>query len=181
MARHRESPLNLLLPGDSVWVYAQVYEYELDLVRPGQTVRVTSPTSAGHTYTARVATIDPTLDATTRTTRVRIPLPTPDRSLRPGSFVHVTIEVPLGEMLAIPADAVLDTGEHQVAFVVDEHGKFEPRSLTVGREGSGYYEVLAGVTAGEHVVTSANFLIDSESRFRAAVAAFAHGAHEHPR
>jgi Cu(I)/Ag(I) efflux system membrane fusion protein len=181
MARHRESPLNLLLPSDSVWVYAQVYEYELDLVQPGLTVRVTSPTSPGETYTARVATIDPTLDPTTRTARVRIPLPTPDHKLRPGSFVHVTIEVPLGEMLAVPEDAVLDTGEHQIAFVVNDEGRFEPRSLRLGREGGGYYEVLAGVTAGEQVVTSANFLIDSESRFRAAVAAFSKApAHVHP-
>lgn len=165
-------PGNLLLPGKSVWVYAQVYEYEVNLLRRGQVAEITTPSLPGTVYTAKVVTIDPILDAATRTARVRIEVATPDANLRPETFVHVKFRIALGEELALPEDAVLDTGEHRIVFVVDENGRFEPRSVTLGRIAQGYYEVLGGVVAGEQVVTSANFLIDSESRFRAALKAF---------
>jgi Cu(I)/Ag(I) efflux system membrane fusion protein len=84
----------------------------------------------------------------------------------------VTLRVPLGEKLAVPQEAVLDTGEHQIVFVTKDEGRFEPRSVQLGRDAEGFYEVLSGLDAGEEVVTSANFLIDSESRFRAALASF---------
>jgi len=164
-------PVELLLPGDAVWVYAQVYEYEVGLVAPGQTMVITAPSQPGRKFTAKVLAVDPILDPMTRTVRVRGLVPTPDASLRPESFVDVRIHVPLGEKLAVPQDAVLDTGEHQIVFVVKGEGRFEPRSVELGREAQGHYEVLSGLAAGEEVVTSANFLIDSESRFRAALAA----------
>jgi multidrug efflux pump subunit AcrA (membrane-fusion protein) len=166
-------PTNLLLPGRSVWVYAQVYEHELPLVHPGQPLEVTDPSVPGRTFSARVTAIDSILNPTTRTARVRALVATPDASLRPETFVHVTIHVPLGEQLAVPAEAVLDSGARQIVFVVRNAGEFEPRAVQLGREAEGYYEVRSGLEAGEEVVTSANFLIDSESRFRAAVAAFA--------
>lgn len=165
-------PVELLLPGKSVWIYAQVYEYETPLVQQGQTMVVTSPALPGERYETKVIAIDPILDPMTRTTRVRGLVSTPDATLRPESFVDVTIHVPLGEQLAVPEDSVLDTGEHQIVFVVKEDGTFEPRALELGREAQGYYEVRAGLSEGEHVVTAANFLIDSESRFRAALAAY---------
>ncbi len=183
IARGVTDPLNLLLPGKAVWVYAQVYEYEAPLVVPGQNVEVSVPSIPGRTFTARVATVDPVLDPTTRTVRVRALVPTPDENLRPETFVQVRIEVALGEQLALPREAVLDTGEHQIVFVVHGEGDFEPRSVRLGREAQGFYEVLSGLAEGEEVVTSANFLIDSESRFRAALAAFkgasAGGPHQH--
>lgn len=175
-------PVNLLLPGKNVWVYAQVYEYELELVRPGQEIVVTVPSLPGRTFHAKVVAIDPILNAMTRTARVRALVPTPEESLRPETFVNVTIRVPLGEKIAVPENAVLDTGEHQIVFVVEEEGRFEPRAVELGREAQGYYEVLAGLEPGERVVTSANFLIDSESRFRSALAAFGTktpGGHAH--
>jgi hypothetical protein len=165
-------PVNLLLPGNTVWVYAQVYEYEVELVRQGQRVAIHAPSQPGKEYAGKVVAIDPILQAASRTARVRIEVPTPDATLRPETFVHATIHVELGERLAIPEGAVLDTGEHQIAFVVGDGGRFEPRSVTLGRIADGFYEVLAGLAAGEQVVTSANFLIDSESRFRAALQAF---------
>ncbi len=167
------SPTNLLLPGKSAWIYAQVYEYEMDSVHPGQTIEVTTPALPGRTFTAKIVAVDAILNAATRTVRVRALVQTPDTVLRPETFVHVKIRVPLGEKLAVPEDAVLDTGEHQVVFVVMGEGHFEPRSVQLGREAQGYYEVLSGIEVGEEVVTSANFLIDSESRFRSALAAFA--------
>jgi Cu(I)/Ag(I) efflux system membrane fusion protein len=165
-------PLNLLLPGKAVWVYAQVYESEADLVRPGQTLEITAPSLPGRRYEARVASIDPILNVASRTVRVRALVATPDESLRPETFVEVRLRVPLGETTAVPAEAVLNAGAQQVAFVVRDGGIFEPRALQLGRQAEGFYEVKEGLVPGEEVVTSANFLIDSESRFKAAVAAF---------
>ena len=165
-------PVNLLLPGKSIWVYVQVYEYEFELVRPGQPLTITAPSLPGRSFAASIVAIDPIVNATTRTARVRALVPTPDADLRPETFVHAYVRVPLGETLAVPEDAVLDTGERQIVFVVRGPGTFEPRAVRLGREAQGYYEVLAGLEEGDEVVTSANFLIDSESRFRAALAAF---------
>lgn len=172
LARADHDPIELLLPSDSVWVYAQVYEYEVPLVRPGQEMTVTAPSQPGREFHATIAAVDAILDPATRTVRVRGRVSTPARELRPESFVQVRIVIPLGDRLAVPTEAVLDTGDHQIVFVVRGEGQFEPRSVTLGRSAQGYYEVLAGLADGDEVVTSANFLIDSESRFRAALAAF---------
>jgi Cu(I)/Ag(I) efflux system membrane fusion protein len=165
------NPAALLLPGANAWVYAQVYEYEVDAVRPGQAVTVTLPSQPGTGYQGRVAGIDPILDSATRTARVRVQVATPGGGLRPESFVTALIHVPTAEVLAVPSDAVLDTGEHQYVFAVDGTA-FMPRAVRLGREAGGWTEVLDGLSAGTQVVTAANFLIDSESRFRAALAAF---------
>lgn len=172
LSKTMSDPVELLLPGDAVWVYAQVYEYEAPLVAVGQTMVVTAPSQPGREFTGAVAAVDSILDPMTRTVRVRARVPTPEKSLRPESFVKVVIRIPLGEKLAIPQEALLDTGAQQIVFVAKGKGTFEPRSVTVGREAQGYYEVLSGLEPGEEVVTSANFLIDSESRFRAALAGF---------
>jgi multidrug efflux pump subunit AcrA (membrane-fusion protein) len=182
LTKGESDPVHLLLPGESVWVYAQVYEYEAPLVQPGQTMVVTAPSQPGRRYQANVAAVDPILDPMTRTVRVRGLVSTPDKSLRPESFVHVRLRIPLGDKLAVPQEAVLDTGDHQIVFVVRGEGSFEPRSVELGRDAGGYYEVLSGLDAGDQVVTSANFLIDSESRFRAALASFkgsASAGHQH--
>jgi Cu(I)/Ag(I) efflux system membrane fusion protein len=172
MSAPDHDPENLLLPGKEAWVYAQIYEYELDLVRTGQEVTVTAPSLTAHTYAARVVAVDSVLDSKTRTARARILVPTPERNLRPETFVHVDIEVPLGRKLAIPAEAVLDTGERQFVFVVSGPGTFEPRTVVLGPRAGGDFEVVSGVAEGEEVVASANFLIDSESRVPAPRAAF---------
>ena len=165
-------PNALLLPGASAWVYAQVYEYEVEAVRPGQEVTVSVPSQADRSYRGTVAGIDPILDGTTRTARVRIQVATPDGGLRPESFVTALIHVPTTDVVAVPNDAILDTGRDQFVFVVEDGTHFTPRAVRVGREAGGWSEIVSGVEPGAEVVTSANFLIDSESRFRAAVAAF---------
>jgi RND family efflux transporter MFP subunit len=152
-------------------VYAQVYEHELGLVRVGQPVVVTVPSMPGRTYEARLVAIDPIIDPMTRSARVRALVATPEAELRPETFVQMTIDVPLGDRLSIPEDAVLDTGTRQIVFVASGEGTFEPRAVQLGLDAQGYYEVLGGLTEGEEVVTSANFLIDSESRFRSALTA----------
>ncbi len=172
-----KDPVNLLLPDKTMWIYAQVYEYEVDLVHPGQEMVITAPSLPGRTFRAPVVAVDPILSAMTRSARVRALVPTPEASLRPETFVNVRIDVPLGEQVAVPESAVLDTGEHQLVFVMQEEGRFEPRAVQLGRDAGGFYEVVSGVQPGERVVTSANFLIDSESRFRAALAAFAGKPH----
>ena len=172
VGRGDNDPINLLLPGKSVWVYAQVYEYQLGLIRPGQPLAITAPSLPGRRFSARITSIDPILDPATRTARVRALVPTPQADLRPESFVDVSIDVPLGERLAVPDDAVLDTGTRRIVFVVRGEGDFEPRAVQLGPEAEGFSEVLSGLTAGEEVVVGANFLIDSESRFRAALRTF---------
>jgi Cu(I)/Ag(I) efflux system membrane fusion protein len=165
-------PVDLLLPGDSSWVYVQLYEYEAPIVAPGQRMRITTPAYPGRTFSGKVVAVDPILDPATRTVRVRGRVAAAGATLRPLSFVDVAIRVPLGERLAVPREAVLDTGEHRIVFVVKGEGSFEPRAVELGRQAGGFYEVLSGLDAGDEVVTSANFLIDSESRFRSALASF---------
>jgi membrane fusion protein, copper/silver efflux system len=165
-------PGALLLPGATAWIYAQVYEYEIDSVRPGQQVTVSVPSQADRTYRGTVAAIDPILDGATRTARVRVQVATPDGGLRPESFVTALIHVPTAEVVAVPSDAILDTGRDQFVFVVEDGIHFAPRAVRAGREAGGWTEIVAGVEPDAEVVTSANFLIDSESRFRAAVADF---------
>lgn len=172
LGRGAQQPLDLLLPGTTAWVYAQVYEYEMSAVRAGQRVSITAPSQPGRTYTGRVVTVDPILDPATRTARVRIDVPTPDASLRPQTFVQATIHTPTQEVVAVPVEAILPSGERHIAFVVTGEGTFTPRAVRVGQQAGGYYQVLDGLAPGEEVVTSANFLIDSESRFRAALSAF---------
>jgi len=168
-------PTTVLLPGSSVWIYVQVTESEVALVQVGQRITITAPAFPGRRFTAAVAGVDPILDPTTRSARVRALVATPQAELKPEMFVDATIEVPLGERLAVPTAAVLDTGPRQIVFVVSGAGRFAPRLVQLGHAAQGYYEVLDGLAEGEQIVTSANFLIDSESRFRAALAGFGGG------
>lgn len=172
IGKNQSDSLNLLLPGKKVWVYAQVYEYEIDLLRIGQEIVVTTSSMPGRVFHGTIRSIDPVLNPTTRTARVRAEIRTPQERLRPESFVNIKIQIPLGKGLAVSDNSILDTGETQIVFVKKGEGEFEPRSVEIGREAQGYVEILKGLQEGEEVVTSANFLIDSESRFKSALDAF---------
>lgn len=172
LSRDGADPINLLLPDKTAWIYAEVYEYEVDALRPGLELTAVAPSMPGRTYRGKIVSIDSVVNAQTRTARVRALVQTPNESLRPEAFVNVKVHLVLGKRLAVPEDSVLDTGERQLVFVRKGEGEFEPREVKLGRQASGYYEVKSGVSAGEEVVTAANFLIDSESRFRAALSAF---------
>lgn len=163
-------PTNLLVgeKGGTVWVYAQVYEYEIGLVEVGQQAEIRSPAFPEKVFRGRVKAIDPILSAETRSLRVRIEVPNPENRLKLEMYVNAFIKADLGRRLAVPESAVFDTGERKVAFVDLGEGRIEPREMKLGREADGYVEVIEGVSAGERVVTSANFLIDSESRLKAA-------------
>ena len=120
--------------------------------------------------------LQPTIDAATRTLRVRFDVKNSDGALKPGMYATVTLEKPLGEVLALPEEAVIDTGRRKLVFVEVAEGRFQPREVSLGRKGQAHYEVLSGLAEGERVVVSAQFLLDSESRLRGA-AGPAHGAH----
>lgn len=169
--RSERLPTNLILggSGNAVWIYAQIYEYEIDLVRPGQSVEITAPAFRGRKFHGTVKAVDPNLSAETRSLRVRIEAPDPERLLKPEMYVNALIKVDLGTKLALPRPALLNTGERQLVFVDLGEGRIEPREVEVGREAGEYYELLSGAREGERVVTSANFLIDSESRLKSAV------------
>jgi RND family efflux transporter MFP subunit len=155
-------------PGEPVWMYAQVYQYELPLIRTGQQLAVDVPALPGRVFHGTIRAIDQMVDPMTRTTRIRAQLQDPQGQLTPDMYVNVAIAVDLGEVLALPEEAVFDTGTRQIVFVDKGQGLFEPRDVTVGTKAEGYYEVKGGMSEGEAVVTSGNFLIDSESRLKAA-------------
>lgn len=160
---------NLLLPRESVWVYAQVYEYDAAAVRPGQRAVITSRAWPGKEFDGVVRSIDPIVSGETRTLRARIETENPGLELRPEMYVEARVEAELGTALTVPAGAVLNTGEREILFVMTGDGVFEPREVRTGRRDDSHVEVRSGVSEGEKVVTSANFLIDSESRMRAAL------------
>jgi Cu(I)/Ag(I) efflux system membrane fusion protein len=159
-------------PGGKVWVYADVYENEVHLLKPGQTMEISSPSNPGEVQTSKIVAVDPVINPVTRTARVRTEISNVGEQFRPEMYLHVKIKAPLGKKLAIPREAVLDTGERRMVFVVEEDGAFTPVDVILGPEVEGYYEVRSGLGAGNKIVTSANFLIDSESRARAAAEAF---------
>jgi Cu(I)/Ag(I) efflux system membrane fusion protein len=160
---------NLLLPGDKAWVYAQVYEYESASVKPGQRAVITSSAYPGRTFSGTVRSLDPIFSEETRTLRARIEADNPARELRAEMYVEAAIQADLGTLLAVPVSAVLNTGEKEIAFVVKDGETFEPREIRTGRRSENYAEVLSGLRAGEQVAVSANFMIDSESRMKAAL------------
>ncbi len=172
--KEKEAQRSLILPEEngSVWVYAQVYEFEAGKLRRGQLMKVTAPGLPGKVFTAPILSIDPTVDALTRTVRVRGRLSSPEGTLRPDNYVNVEITIPLGSRLSVPASAVLETGTSQYVFVAGPNGKLDPRQAVLGERAGEFREVLSGLQPGEKVVTSADFLIDSEARIEAAARAF---------
>ena len=154
-----------------VWVEAELYENEARLLRVRQRADVHLPYEAGHVMPAEVTFIYPTLSAESRTLKVRLELGNLDGHLKPGMFVDVTADLEAADGIAVPEDAVIDTGLRQVVFVELEPGTFEPRDVQVGLRGAGRVVILSGVGEGERVATRANFLLDSESKLRAALQA----------
>jgi Cu(I)/Ag(I) efflux system membrane fusion protein len=156
---------------DHVWIQADVYESELQFIRLGAPATTTLSYIPGRTWTGRVTFIAPTVDPMTRTVKVRSEFDNADGALKPDMFGDVVIQQPAREVVVVPDSAVLQTGTRSVVFVVKGDGTFEPREVSVGTKSEQFYEVRSGLKAGEKVVTQANFLIDSESRLKATLAA----------
>jgi len=152
----------------TVWVYADIYEQELSHVKQGQEATVTLAAYPGERFSGRVIYIDPYLNKETRTVRVRMEFSNGNGQLKPGMFGNVALKVAGGRGLAIPEAAVLDSGTQKLVFVETGDGVYEPRAVTLGGKQGNLYPVLSGLSSGEKIVTSATFLIDSESKLMAA-------------
>jgi membrane fusion protein, copper/silver efflux system len=153
-----------------VWVEGEVYEYEAPLVRPGQKARVTLAYDPAHVHLARIAYVYPYLNTDSRTLRVRFELDNPGLALKPGMYADIELDVQAAEGVVVPDASILDTGTRQIVYVRSGEGRYEPRLVKVGLRSDGLAQILSGVKAGEAVVDRANFLLDSESRLRAAIA-----------
>ena len=157
-----------------VWVLLDIAERDLAQVTVGTKVTIRPRALPGRTFAGKVALIYPHLNAATRTARVRIEVPNPDEELRPEMYVDAQIQTGTAEpVLAVPESAVLDSGSRQAVLIDKGEGRFEPRDVKLGHRGGGYVEIKEGVSEGEAVVTSANFLIDAESNLKAALKGFA--------
>jgi len=153
-----------------VWALVDVAERDLAAVAEGQPVVVRLRSYPDKTFPGKVALVYPHLNPATRTVRVRIELPNPDFVLLPDMYAEAEIDTGSGEpVLAVPENAIIDSGDRQVVLVDKGGGRFEPRPVSFGRRGTGYVEIREGVKEGESVVTSANFLIDAESNLKAAL------------
>jgi RND family efflux transporter MFP subunit len=156
-----------------VWIYAAVFQNAIGEVRPGYSVTVTVDAYPGVNFEGRVDFIQPQIDPMTRTARVRCEFNNPKGQLFPGMFAHITLNLPMGEQIVIPETAVLRTGTHNVTFIDRGDGYLTPVEVALGQHVADNFIVLKGLTAGQRIVSSANFLIDSESQLQAAVAGFA--------
>jgi len=155
-----------------VWVYAQVFQDDIGRVRPGETARIAVDAYPGRNFAARIESILPQVDMTTRTVRVRLEVANPGVVLKPGMFVNVNLKNNLGKQLTIPASAVLHTGTRELVYLSDGSGRLEPKEVTLGARSGDDYLVVSGLKAGQQIVTSGNFLIDSESQLQAAAGAY---------
>ncbi len=150
-----------------VWVNAEIYEYEVSFVGVGQTATMTFASYPGEQFHGRVSYIYPYVNKEARTVKVRLDLPNPNIRIKPEMYGEVVVNVDRGSHVAIPEQAVLDSGTRTIVFVVRGEGVFEPRAVKLGPRIGSFYKVHEGVTEGDRVVTSGNFLIDSESKLMA--------------
>jgi multidrug efflux pump subunit AcrA (membrane-fusion protein) len=156
----------------AVWADAAIFQDDIAGVTTGATVAVTV---GRDTFTGKVSFIAPTVDADTRTVKVRMQIPNPDGKLKPEMWATARLRIDLGEKLAIPAAAVMRTGEQTYAFKDAGDGKLTPVAVRLGSRAGEWFELLDGLAAGDQVVTSANFLIDSEAQVKGALAGMGHG------
>ncbi len=158
-----------------VWVWAEFYENELSMLQTGQRIAVTAKSYPGENFDGTISLINPFLDEMKRTAKVRIDIPNADFKLRPGMYVNAELAMNMGEALTVPVSAIMPTGERNVVFVDKGEGKLEPRIVQLGSKYGDIYEVQSGLTEGERVVASANFLIDAESKVQGALKEFDEG------
>lgn len=156
----------------TVWVYANVFQDAVGRLKPGDPAQVTVDAYPGRAFNGRVDQILPQVDPATRTVRVRLIFRNPGVVLKPGMYVNVNINLPLGKQLVIPASAVLQSGSRSIAFIDHGDGNLEPREIETGAQVDDSIVVVKGLQAGDRVVSSANFLVDSEAQLQAALGSF---------
>ncbi|MCC5452716.1 efflux RND transporter periplasmic adaptor subunit [Rheinheimera sp. UJ51] len=161
-------PLFTVMALDQLWLELEVFEQQLALLQPGLALRVSLPAFAGETFSASIELIEPLLNTSSRTARVRALLPNPGGRLQPGMLAQASVTIPLAETLLIPASAVLFTGKQSLVYVqtAAEQPHFTPRQITLGQRVGEQYQVLAGLNEGELVVTQGAFRLDSELQIR---------------
>ena len=152
-----------------VWVWAQFYQDELPMLKAGLPMTITTSSYPGEKFSGKISVVDPFINDSLRTGRVRIDVENPDLKLRPDMYVDIDLTMDMGEGLAVPFNAVLPTGKHNIVFVDKNGGKLEPRFVELGRKFGDFYEVKSGLSESERVVTSANFLIDAEAKVQGAL------------
>jgi Cu(I)/Ag(I) efflux system membrane fusion protein len=158
-----------LIDLSTVWVVADIYEYDLPFVQTGQKATINLSYFAGKTFESTIDYLYPTLAGETRTAKARFTIPNPGGELKPQMYSDVEIFIDLGDKLAIPEEAVINTGNRRLVYVDNGDGLFEPREVTTGMKAEGFVEVTAGLDAGEKVASAGNFLIDSEARLKGLV------------
>jgi membrane fusion protein, copper/silver efflux system len=157
----------------TVWVNADVYEYDLAQIRVGQKATINLTYFPGRSFDGKVAWIAPVLDEKTRTAKIRLEFPNRDFILKPEMYANAEIEINGGRKLAVPDEAVLDSGVRKVVFIDKGEGRFEPAEVQTGSKFDNYYEITAGLSAGERILASASFLLDSETRLKEAMGSMA--------
>lgn len=167
-----------VMPGDKlfdladlsmIWILADIYEYELPMVRVGQSATIRLSYLEGKEFSSKIDFIYPMISGQTRTVKVRFSIPNPDARLKPEMYTSVEVRISLGRRLAVPEDAVIDTGTRRIVYVAKDKGYFEPREVKLGVRGEDNVEVLQGLAEGERVASSATFLIDSEAKLKGVV------------
>lgn len=150
----------------TVWIMADVYEYDQPFIKIGQEARISLSYFPGKEFVSKIDYVYPALSGETRTAKARFTIPNPGGQFKPQMFTNVEVKIDLGKRLVVPDDAVIDTGARQIVYVDKGEGNFEPREVKVGLKADGLTEVLQGLKAGEKIASSATFLIDSEAQLK---------------
>lgn len=165
--------------GKQNWIYAEVFEMDLPFVKPGLDVRITAPFLNNRHIEGKISAVDNVIDPQARTAKVRIKMVKQKESLRPETFVNVMILSPMGEFLAVPNDAIVDTGKETIVFVESKEGHYLPKEIQIGFRAEDYASVELGLSEGEKVVVRGNFLLDSESRLKGVFNRLSKNEHQH--
>jgi len=180
LEKRGEPDKSLILPQDNMWVYAHIYEYEASWPQKGDKVKIKSSVDPSFVFEGEIKSIEPVLKEKSRTLRLKIIAKNKDRILKPNMYVDVYLKSILGQALALPKEAVLDTGKRKIVYVDLGKGNFQLREVITGPLAQGisenekeeFYPLIEGVKEGEFVVTKGNFLIDSQSKLGAASSAY---------
>ena len=152
-----------------VWIIVTLYEHDVAVIAVGDEAKIQLSYDPGKSFKGKISYISPEIEMETRTAKARIELDNPEQKLKPGMFSSIELKKNLGEAIVIPDDAVIDTGTRKIVFVKTGPSRFEPRDIKTGPRIENTFAILEGLKAGEEIVTSANFLIDAESKFQAAI------------
>ncbi|MBI4836533.1 MAG: efflux RND transporter periplasmic adaptor subunit, partial [Candidatus Abawacabacteria bacterium] len=161
-----DSKLYTIADHSRVWVNVDVFETDLAMIKLGQSAKMTVPAYPDKEFLGTVTFISPHLNGETRTLKVRLEFANPNILLKPEMYSNVEFEIPMGEKIVIPESAVIRTGKQNIAFVSLGKGSFALRNISLGMKFDGWYEVLSGLETNEQIVTSANFLVDAESKLQ---------------